>query len=212
MSRGPGRIQNAILSYLVQHGSTTFESMRWDLWIATLKAPFAASRDLPNKWNTSVFRAVRALQEVGRVKLESRRLHSFEECVPHYPNKTLRGSLRQLRLGLLPALLNWIHTGDAFPRYNSAENERFHLESLSSETRSRLGRAWARVEPELVGLLPDTTGKKRNALFELIAKAKSVFELESLECRFSFTDCAHRCAELHFMSESLSKGGIAVIR
>jgi hypothetical protein len=206
MSRGLGWIQNALLDHLIgQRGATTFETLRWDLWERSHPMPIMPGPDLPNKWNTSVMRAVKCLEKGARIKVERRRLISFDECVFHYPNKTLRGSVRRLRLQLLPALLRCTNNeGDAFPRYNRAANEKFHLQSLTPVVRKTLRNSWLRVEPRLIELLPLSGRADRNVLFQLAVKGKSIFETGDLECRGSFAEHLQICTEHKLLPDPLA--------
>jgi hypothetical protein len=145
-------------------------------------------------------RAVRSLEKDGRIEVEERKLLSFEECVTHYPSKTLNGEARRVRDQLLPALLQWTRQkGGACPRYTSADNERFHLESLLPEDRQSLNKKWLRLEPRLMALLPRMSRDDVNALFELIAKAKSIFETQGLDCRGAFVEHVQRCTARHLL-------------
>lgn len=172
MSRGLGRKQTAVLDYL--KGSSelvSFESLRWTLWT---RESGTAGGDLPNAWNTSVFRAVNVLAEDGKLHIDRRRLESFDEAVLNYPHKTLQGALRCLRLALLPVLQKGIQDGESFARYNPADNETFHLESLTKEERRSLKHTWLRLEPKLISLLSELNRANRNTLFCLLARGKSI--------------------------------------
>jgi hypothetical protein len=209
MSRGPGRHQKAVLDYLT-HQPTSFETLRWMLWEQNAERPAAPDQDLPNKWNTSVKRAVEGLETDLRIRIERRRLVSLAECVQHYPNKTLSGASRRLRQQLLPVLLRWTEEGDAFPRYNPADNERFHLQSLSLAARKALQADWLRLEPRLVTLLHTTRHEERNGVFLLIAKGKAIFEEDALSCRGAFADYVRRCIEGRLLREPLAAEVIAL--
>jgi hypothetical protein len=195
MSRGYGRHQKAVLDHLSRLSApTTFETIRWHLWEDAAEHA-TAGQDLPNKWNTAVMRAVKGLEKDERVTIDRRRLVSLEECVQHYPNKTLSGAARRLRQQLLPVLLRWTQDGKVFPRYNLAANEKFHLQSLAPDARKALRADWLRLERRLVALLASPGRARRNAVFQLIAKGKSIFEIEELECPGAFVEHARRCAE-----------------
>jgi hypothetical protein len=201
MSRGPGRKQTTVLDHL--KGSpepVSFESLRWTLWA---REPGSSGGDLPNAWNTSVFRAVQALAEDGKLHTDRRRLVSFEEAVVNYPHKTLQGATRRLRLELLPVLQKGIQDGEAFARYNPADNEKFHLGSLTPEGHRSLQRTWLRLEPQLIDLLPELDRADRNALFCLLARGKSIFETQDLTVRHSFAEHHRICAERQSLPEPL---------
>ncbi len=141
--------------------------------------------------------------------VERRRLDSFDECVAHYPNKTLRGAVRRLRLQLLPTLLQWTRDG-AFPRYSQEDNEKFHLESLAPDVREALRLAWLHLEPRLIDLLAQPGRADRNALFRLVAKGKAIFETQGLECRGAFAEHVRRCTESRLLPEPLAAEVVAL--
>jgi hypothetical protein len=149
-------------------------------------------------------RAVKGLEKDKRLTLTRRRLVSFEECVAHYPNKTLLSHIRNLRLKLLPALLRWTQEDNALPRYNLAENESFYLNSLTQDDRNKLRKAWQSLEPRLIDLLPRSEHAARNALFSLIAKGKSIFETQDLQCWGAFAEHVHRCIDQHLLPEAVA--------
>lgn len=205
MSRGPGRLQNAVIDHLRGAAAeVTFESLRWTLWLESGEAPTAQDPDLPNSANTSIKRAVDGLEKDGRIVVDRRKLVSFEEAVSEFPHKTLQGATRRLRLELLPVLLKGVQDGEAFPRYNPADNERFHLESLSPDEHDSLRESWLRIEPRLIDLLPKAKRADRNALFTLIAKGKAVFEIRALECRQSFAEYLRDCLDRQVLPEPLA--------
>ena len=203
MSRGPGRLQKAILDHVKDRTkSVTFESLRWALWLQSPEASTAP--DLPSKANTSIKRAIDGLAKDGRLMVVRRRLAGFEQAVRHFPHKTLRGATRCLRLELLPVLLKGIQDGQAFPRYSPADNEKFHLESISPDEHRSLRDSWLRLEPRLINHLSQTRRADRNAIFILIAKGKAVFELRDIECRHAFADYVRDCQARHILAEPLA--------
>lgn len=187
MSARIGHHQRSILVALRDcRSATTFESLRWTLWKA--EHPDGGELpDLPTKRDTSIKRALDGLVEKGHVQINSRPLASLNECVEHFPQKTLSTELRQLRRQLIPVLFEW---PDAYPRYTSAENERFHLKSISENVRNELLRRWCCLEPKLIVLLHQCEQPIRNQLFLLIAKGKALFETSDLDSRRSFGELA----------------------
>lgn len=204
MSRGPGRIQRTILEHLASSNQqTTFETLRWELKEAL--GTSLASQDLPNKWNTSVKRALDGLEAEKRIAVEERRLRTLEECVAHFPGKTLLGAARRLRLQLLPALLRGVQRGELFAHYNTAENESFYLKSLPKETRRHFREQWLHLEPRLIGVLTICPLKHRNAVFSLITKGKATFEEANLDCRGAFAQHVQACIRGGIIGQPLSK-------
>jgi hypothetical protein len=149
-------------------------------------------------------RALKALEKDRRVEIVRRRLESLEECVEHYQGKTFSGAVRRLRRELLPVLLRWTQDGDAYPKYNPADNEKFYLASLPQEDRQALRVIWLRLEPQLMALLPEAARAQRNTLFQLVAKGKAIFELQELDCRGALVEHVLRCYEAQLLPELLA--------
>src|SRR5688500_9106133 len=124
MSRGLGRLQKAILDQVNEHGLTTVESIRWTV------------REEDDDMNlgfgdiNAVKRAVESLVARSRVKHTERPLQSIDECIAHYPGKTLKAAIRRLRIDLLPALREPSPGRGSHLRYTLADNEKFHFASL----------------------------------------------------------------------------------
>ncbi len=150
MSRGNGAVQSDIVKFLQSHpAGTTFEQLRWLLWEARQSLDDNGQRtktpaDLPNKWNTSVYRALMGLVDrtEGGVEIVHRRLGSVKEFVDHYPFKTLSGEMRQLRSVLLPDIAKWSAKDGPRPRYTVEANEVFYRERIDKDLISRARLQW----------------------------------------------------------------------
>jgi len=188
MSRGLGRLQQAIVDRLKQNGPTTVESMRWDVRGADEDA------DLGVGSINAVNRAVKSLVARKLVKCSKRPLQSVEECIAHYPGKTLKAAIRRLRTELLPALLEPGNSRAMYPRYSLADNEKFHYDGLSEIEQEVHRNNWLSVERELAAFLGAADDyEQRSRLFRLYAKSKSVFEAGRLEVTGSLREHLTRC-------------------
>ena len=103
MSRGTGAIQNAILKAVFEAETPpSFEAMRWSLYPAAKNKPVADS--LPASWNTAFSRSLYGLADATKpqIRIERRPLKDLQECIRHYPSKTLNTMTRSIRSELLP--------------------------------------------------------------------------------------------------------------
>lgn len=208
MSRGLGHVQRSVLDHLGgAAGVTTFETLRWELWGRRESGgrPDATCEQLPGAWNTTVRRAVAGLERDKHIATERRRLDSFDECVTHFPNKTLIANVRKLRLDLLPVLRGWTQGGRVRSRYGRYDNELFYLKSLKAEEMKERRRAWTWLEPALTRCLASFAKRDRDLLFLLVAKGKNLFETDEITCRRSFALLAERLLEHSLLSAPVAQ-------
>jgi len=188
MTRGLGRLQQAIVYLVKENGPTTIESMRWYVRDADEDA------DLGVGTINAVNRAVESLVARKLLKHSERPLQSVEECVAHYSGKTLKAAIRKLRTELLPALLEPSKSRMRCPRYSLADNEKFHHEGLTEVEREVHRNNWLSVERELAAFLGAADDfEQRSRLFGLYAKSKSIFEAGRLEVTGSLREHLTRC-------------------
>jgi hypothetical protein len=198
MSAGLGRVQSQILNRLQSAGTTTLESLRWDLWYECNPEPSSVKsvlgERLPDAWNNKVRNAVSTLIKRGWIGRHEHYLSNATAFIEHYPNKTLAVDVRLLRTKLLPFLFKWAES-EGGPRawYSLADNEIFQWKSLPGSAKSTIERKWRRVEPRLIQRMQAIRNPGRNNLFLLCSKAKSLFEALDIECRPSFGYLAKQC-------------------
>lgn len=198
MSRGPGKLQREIFAFLQQYdGPVTLENLRWEL---------RKNRDSPNltkSWSFAVERAVRnmASPKRGLLTVEKRRLVSLAEWVKHYPDKTLDGTVRQLRLDLLPHLADWLAgKRSPGPKFTPDENERFafrgrrggHDSNLSEEFRHRHSPEWKTLEPHI---WQELRAAPNDTLFHLLVRGRQLFTSSRVQTALSFRDILKQCAD-----------------
>ena len=187
MPRGLGKMENRVLRFLRlgNSPSMTTETMRWCLYEQAGDPD--QSKKLPSAWYTSVARACRSLQDRRLVRITPRRLESFEECVHHFPGKTLNPAKRDLRNHFLPILLKWFESAEGIaPKYTMAQNEDFHLDDLSEETIESLEHQWSLLEERLRPIYGTAT-ESTNCLLHLICKGHSLFKDKDLKVNKSFS-------------------------
>jgi hypothetical protein len=198
MSRGPGDLQRAIIKFVaIATVPVTVESMRWDLCDQLGKPAVLPGKELPPEWNTSFSRAVKKLASDSRklITIERRPLESLEECIRHYPGKSLQVDVRRQRQELLPALLEWTQEKyGASPHYSLGQNEEYFVERLSESRRRWLRNEWGKLELLIRPRFADSGSRQ---LLLLFAKARALFCGLNVKSPFSFADIVKKsCAEL----------------
>lgn len=188
MSRGLGRLQQAILNRVKASGLTTVESARWDV------RKEGGEDDLTVATLNAVKRAVESLVARKLIICTERPLQSVAECIAHYPGKTTRVAIRKLRVELLPALLQPDSGQPIYQRYSRDDNEKFQYERLSDADKKLLRRNWLSVERELAALLGSTDdAQHRSRLARLYAKGESIFDSGRLMVSQAFSEHLARC-------------------
>jgi hypothetical protein len=206
VSRGLGSLQRDILATIRnQQGTTTLETLRW-----VLNDDSGKVNDLSKSWTYGVERAVRGLTKRGVISTEARKLATLEEWVIHYPGKTHRGDIRQLRLDLLPVLAEWIQSEEGpRPLYSADENERFFARGEGGSLSQRINQSdrgilfakeWRALEPKLRQHLALTDS---DSLFYLIARGKHLFTQAPIQTKVSFRELVDRCNSERLLPESI---------
>jgi hypothetical protein len=192
MSRGLGDIQTLILRSAMADETEpmTVEKLRWTLYRA--KNPAASDRsDLPTKWNNSFSRAISSLVKRKRLTIERRPLESLEECVQHYPGKTLSGNSYSVRSFLLPVLLEWTNEKEGLiPKYGIADNEVHHYKNLQKTggaLMEKLSSRWPAIEERLRSIYGNAP-KRSDNLLRLICKGNSLFRPMGVSSPYALTE------------------------
>lgn len=205
MSRGPGKLQDAILGMLrdPKQGKATIETTRWSLYEGMGKPCLEPGAKLPTAWNTSFQRAADTLAEHGHITITRRPLENFEECVEHYPGKTLFADKRALRCKFLPTLLEWIRDPKGIgPKYGVEENERFHFKLLPEIIRKDIEIRWFRIEERLRPIYGNLQESPDN-LLRLICKGSNLFRANNVEVRIALTHLIERACQERSLPEDL---------
>lgn len=154
----------------------TSESLRWIMPEDSGGTAKVKDGKLNPTWNTSFRRALKSLESRGRIGIVSRTLVSFEECVAHYPNKTLQVDARNLRSDFLPVLQEWIDAEDGItPKYGTAANEEHHLKQLPKNEFDMLVRDWMNLEESIRPLYGSAPRAGSDGLLRLICKGRNLF-------------------------------------
>jgi hypothetical protein len=195
MSHGPGIIQRAVLTHLANGNSLpSSECLRWRIY-GELRPdrPINNLDELPGSWNATFARSIERLESQGKIQTSRRRLKSLQECVEHYPGKTLQKSVRLIRLELLPILAKLASSGAASPRYHTTANEAYWVRTAQNKDHRAWDTAWKKLLPGLqraYGVAFD------DRILGVIIKGKSLFEKSTFSDTRSFVDLAAGCAPL----------------
>ncbi|MDB6093727.1 MAG: hypothetical protein JWM32_1289 [Verrucomicrobia bacterium] len=195
MSRGLGNLQRDVLRVVDANvTSTTEETIRWEL--------AKPGTSLEKTWTYAINRAVKSLAKRGHLTIHRRPLINLDEWLLHYPSKTHRSDVRQLRLDLLPDLVEWIRSQQGpRPLYTAAQNERFYARGdgatlnfrpLQKDRGRKFAGEWKALEPALRRLLANTDS---DDLFYLILGGKISFTGSKIQSPFSFGELVDRCEQ-----------------
>ena len=178
MSRGPGRVQQSILTALAsQAGDACLNQLCWQL-----ASPQGLA--LPPGFYKSFRRAVDHLADAGRVTRSRRRLRDLEEVVQIYPSKARSSDIKQLRERLLPVVKSYLEeSGDR--KFGAAEVELYLLRKHppSAETLA----LWETIEGRLLAHgVQASEEAERRALIAVLSKGRSLFVQRSRDVSGSF--------------------------
>ena len=175
----------------------TLETLRWDL-----AKEDGCTGDLPKPRAFALQRAVDSLVERKLLRVEKRKLATIQEWLTHYPGKTYRRDVRQVRLDLLPVLADWMRGDEGpGPLYDADDNERFFARAEGADNSllrrnddrgAHLAPRWKAIEPELRKLLAQSSSDN---LFLLIARGKNMFTRARVETHLSFGQLIDLCAD-----------------
>lgn len=209
MSKGFGARQRAILARLGDEPTTSCR-LRWELAEAEPERAFEGRaakgwlRDgrIRGAFNSSHARALNRLEAEGAIRVTPRKLQSLDELIAHFPFKTLRLDLHDLRLRLLPLLqkvkLDPLMKG--YRDYSEPERERHLIEQLrqdeSPELR-RLVRSWPELEQRLLSHMAKLDDSKaRRHWVQLLAKCEEFLRPKRhIRCSTSLGVLIARCEE-----------------
>jgi hypothetical protein len=205
MSQGLGTLQRTIIQSLdaAEGRRLTAETLRWKIFEPS------DGKDLEASSNNSFATALKSLEKRGHVEVELRPLESLAECVTHYPNKTLFGATRVLRLRFLPTLIKWMEAPDdpLRPKYGTASNERYQLKQLAQQGRlQEIQAQWCNIEKDLRKSYGIADGVADELLL-VICKGRSLFRVSgipNIEVQQAFSDIYQKACKRGSLSPSLS--------
>lgn len=185
MSRGPGRLQRAVLDSLPHDAPISVDELCWQLALRGNRCsprwePEEVARDLPKTFYVSFRRAVLGLARSKSIWIERRKLENIEELVRYYPNKTRFVRRKTLRERLLPRLAEYI--GRSVGRFSIAENEAF----LAAQVPDGAQQQWFALENTVIDVATVAAHVERERLLQVLAKGRQYFSGESgISCTLS---------------------------
>lgn len=201
MSKGPGKLQNAILSHMRASNSAiiSLEQLRWQLWTDRTSNPSDFSNECKFKaFDTSFRRSLKSLVKTKRdeIVIEKRKLQSLEEVYEHYPHKSTDSTVRRLREVTLPSLFAWAPTVEDWKMYSVRDNEEYHTEHLTYEKVMLLRERWETLKGILIQCFAKCDGQDQDHLFNVIAKGESLFRDPLLISKRTLSDCVENCRSI----------------
>lgn len=188
MSRGPGRIQQAILGAVARHPGT---SAAWLRWYVARKLGRTTTEGLDRSFYSAFQRALSRLCATPRPRLKrtDRPYASVEEIVKHYPHVTLSSEVRSARQQLLPELAA-IETG---AKFSSSQSEAHALRRHATpDSRLVAVRAWQSIERDILDALGKGAENYAAALVDLLVKGRQLFSHGGYEADHTFHDALSR--------------------
>jgi len=186
MSRGPGKIQRAILEALKQNDDPTQRNkLLWKL--AIQNDSIAVTGDLcegiPKGYIEPSFekafqRSLKRLVETDQVKIRKQKLRNLDEFIEYYPYKTTYLETCQLRIRLLPHIKSYLEGPYYRIPFTVRDNELYILEKLESEQPEKFRQystQWKTIERKILEVLPTVKRTPRNRWIKLVIKGQELF-------------------------------------
>lgn len=166
MSAGAGALQRRILAAITSKPGTTADTVLWDLAVADNAL---VDQSIPKPYYGKIRRSIISLEHRGTISVERRRLTSLSELVQLFPYKTLRLSVRDLRMHFLPIVVGYVSNLRSI-RFSRAANERFIARDLSPAQQSD----WADLRQRLLAAIT-ASPQGQEALINVLIKGDSIF-------------------------------------
>ena len=180
MSRGPGKIQQAVFDVL-KEGEKTVGEVQWKVAESLGRVIVNPEGKVIDPTFCKSFHRAIATADESRLKSNRRPLRTIEDVVEHYPYHTHVQEVRDLRCLCLPYLKAFLK--DRRLRYNDAENEMFIVRDLLRSAISTRGAAnklllsdahqtWKQLESEI---LRHVHGEARDEVLALVVRGRQIF-------------------------------------
>jgi hypothetical protein len=177
MSRGPGRLQNAILDTVGEKGTLSFGKLCWCL-AEDVDRGVTKSGDLSRTFYASCHRAVSRLVDEGKLLRVRRKLQNIAELVAHYPYKTPQKTIKDLRTRLLPHLHSYLGETKA-RQFGLRETERHFIAQKNSDEMQQNEKYWRGIENRLSLLLSKVPIGRRELVLDLFVRGRELFVPDS---------------------------------
>ncbi len=208
MSRGPGKIQKSILSYLENREQPVLRNkMLWELAnhnrSITLKGNYCDSigrGNIDSNFIKSFSRAILKLEDFEKIQISEEKFRNIEDVIQLYPYKTTKVEILQLRKNLLPYLKKYFSDSYLPPyggsRYSIAENEIHILQMIKSTEPNFYNKAcaqWQKLENRIILILPKHISSKKKLWLNTLIRGRQLFLDKNIKSTYSFDSL---CIEL----------------
>lgn len=176
MSKGPGQLQQKILSALSQRqGDVHVNELCWELG-----AP--PGTELTMDFYKSFRRAVTRLEDAALIVLAKRKLVTVDEVVEYYPSKTTTFDVKTLRERLLPTVKSYLDEKGCY-QFGAAQTERHVLDKHPPSP--ELCEDWLSIEATLLKIAPQAQSTEdKGALVALLANGRWLVGKRRSPCPF----------------------------
>jgi len=162
MSKGPGKLQNLVVSEIHDSGGSISEnSLIWKLAEREDKITISHTEGslrfgfIESSFLKSINRAIISLSEEEGIIREKRKLLNIDELITYYPFKTTKLEILGLRQTLLPALKDYI-LKEHLAKYRLYQIEEFIIDKFISSNKELFEEAvldWRKIEAILINML-----------------------------------------------------------
>jgi hypothetical protein len=202
MSRGLGKFQNSLLSYL-DEGPCFRGQLMWSIAedFEKIDRDKAKNQVLFGKIQSSFEKqfsdAIIKLESKDYIVRKKKYLCRFEDLERYYPTKTSSLEVKNLRSQLLSTLLEEVKSPTGailyrtkLPNYKLLENEDYRWESLPPDASKVCREKWKEIE-SLLGSLMASPSRARRTILRLLSRGNELFVPKSgITCKHSFSDLA----------------------
>lgn len=157
MSLGPGKLQTTILENL-QIKPISLNILLWKLAKKERKIDLNNSHsgiiefgNINKAFHNNFLRAINSLKDNKRILVNAEKISTLEDLIKYYPYKTLSLEIKNLRMKLLPEIVNFIQNQRTFPFTNIEveENSLTRLKTSDIDAYKTLISNWLEIEDEL---------------------------------------------------------------
>lgn len=197
MSRGPGKIQQAILEAIKEDDIPTQRNkLLWklatenDRVVMTGKLCEGISKgNIDPSLEKAFQRSLKRLTETNQVKIRKQKLRNIDEFIAYYPFKTSYLDIFQLRTRLLPHIKSFLEGRYHRIPFTIRDNEIYILDKLESEHPKKVdsyAARWQRIERKILKVLPSLKRSARSRWIKVIIKGQELFIDDKARYRLSF--------------------------
>ena len=203
MSRGPGKIQQAILEAINENDAPSQRNkLLWKLAIKNNRIAYAgklcdgiSKGNIKPSFEKSFQRSLKRLAETDQVNIRKQKLRNIDEFIAYYPYKTAYLDIFQLRIRLLPHIKSYLEGPYHRRPYTVSDNEIYIIDKLKSDNPEKLRRyvaLWQTIELKILRLLPSLKRSARSRWINVLMKGRELF----IDDRASYGLAFHKTVDI----------------